>query len=323
MAKVKYRFNPNNLTYEKYHPHFWEKFLRIFGFLSTSILFSFIIVFILFYFFQSPKEKHLERKLEQYSMQYEMMNQQVEKLNKVVNNLERRDKNIYRVIFEAEPIPKNVRDAGFGGIERYDHLKHHNNKKVVENAANQIEVLSKELSVLNDSYNELAKLANNKKEMLNSIPAIQPVKNNDLNRIASGFGNRVHPIYKTKKFHSGLDFTASPGTKVFATGEGKVVEAEYSRRGYGNRLVIQHGYGYKTMYCHLKKFHVKEGEKIKRGELVAEVGNTGLSTGPHLHYEVIKNNKAIDPINFFHNDLTPKEYEKVLKLANQANQSLD
>ncbi|PSR06326.1 MAG: peptidase M23, partial [Bacteroidetes bacterium SW_10_40_5] len=282
MAKVKYRFNPNNLTYEKYHPHFWEKFLRIFGFLSTSILFSFIIVFILFYFFQSPKEKHLERKLEQYSMQYEMMN--------------------------PEPIPKNVRDAGFGGIERYDHLKHHNNKKVVENAANQIEVLSKELSVLNDSYNELAKLANNKKEMLNSIPAIQPVKNNDLNKIASGFGNRVHPIYKTKKFHSGLDFTASPGTKVFATGEGKVVEAEYSRRGYGNRLVIQHGYGYKTMYCHLKKFHVEEGEKIKRGELVAEVGNTGLSTGPHLHYEVIKNSKAIDPINFFHNDLTPKEY---------------
>ena len=323
MAKVKYYFNPKNLTYEKYKPDFWTRLLRFLGFVSSSLLFSFIIVLILFFFFDSPKEKQLKRELSQFKVQYELMNDKLDQLSQVVKDLENRDQKIYRVIFEAEPIPESIRTAGYGGVERYNSLEGMRNAELVIQSAKKLDKLSKKLYVLSNSYDEIAKLAENKKEMLSSIPAIQPVKNKDLTRLASGYGYRIHPIYKTVKFHEGIDFSAPRGTEVFATGDGIIEDAEYSRRGYGNRIIIDHGFGYKTMYCHLSKFSVKRGQKIKRGELIGEVGSSGLSTAPHLHYEVLKNGKKINPINFFHNDLSPLEYQKVLELANPANQSFD
>lgn len=323
MAKIKYHFNPKNLTYEKYKPHFWDRVLRVFGFLSTSLVFSSIIVIILFFFFDSPKERELKREVKQYQLQYDILNKKADRLTKVLEHLESRDKNIYRVIFEAEPIPETVREAGFGGINKYEDLEGYQNSKVIINTSKKLDKISKELYILTKSFDEIAKLASKKKEMLAAIPAIQPISNKDLKRIASGFGYRIHPIYKTIKFHEGIDFSAPRGTEVYATGDGVIETREYSHTGYGNKIVIDHGYGYKTLYAHLERFHVKKGQKVKRGELIGYVGSTGLSTAPHLHYEVIKSGKKVNPINFFHNDLSPEEYAKVLELANQANQSFD
>lgn len=323
MAKVKYRFNPETLSYEQYKPHFWERFFRILGFLSTSAVFSGALVMLLFYVFESPREKELKREVQQYEMKLEMINQKMDRLNRLANNLESRDEKIYRTIFEAEPIPDNIRRAGYGGVDYYENADKFSNPKLIKRTQKRLDKLTKEYQVLSKSYKEITKLASKKQELLAAVPSIQPVKNEGLTRIASGYGKRIHPIYKTTKFHDGIDFTASRGTSVFATGDGKVVKTEYSRRGYGNQITIDHGYGYKTMYAHLKDFSVKEGEEVKRGQKIGSIGNSGLSTGPHLHYEVRKSGKKINPINFFHNDLEPKEYEKVVQLANRANQSLD
>lgn len=323
MAKVKYHFNPKKLTFEKYKPNLKERLHSVFGVLSISLLLSFGLVFILFFFFDSPKERQLNREVKQYRMQFRVFNQRLQKISQVVDKLEKRDKKIYRVIFEADPIPQSIRDAGYGGIEHYKNLEGYQNSGILINTAQKLDKLTKELHVLSNSYEEISQLASRKTEMLAAIPAIQPMKNEGLTRLASGYGYRVHPIYKTVKFHEGIDFSAPRGTKVFATGDGVAEVVEYSRRGYGNHIVVNHGYGYKTMYCHLRDFFVKQGDTVSRGELVGNVGNTGLSTAPHLHYEVLKNNQKLNPINFFHNDLNPEEYEKVLELANRANQSFD
>ncbi len=323
MKKNKYYFDPNLLTYQPYKPNFWERLLQFSGILSLSLLLSIFIIVTLLYYYDSPKERRLKQEVQTYQTKFEMMNKRLSRLKKVVNNLETRDKKIYRVIFEAEPLPENVRDAGFGGVEYYKDLKDLSNSKIIKQTAQNFDKLEKKLFVLNQSYDEIAKLASRKKEMLASIPSIQPIPNEDLEKIASGFGHRIHPIYKTTRFHNGIDFTTPHGTPIYATGKGKVVKKQYSKTGYGNQLVISHGYGYKTEYAHLKSFKVKKGETVERGEQIATVGNSGLSTGPHLHYEVRKDGKAVNPINFFHNDLSPKEYEKIVKLANRGNQSLD
>lgn len=323
MAKTKYRFNPDTLVYEEYKPHFWENFIKIGGYLSTIAVLSIAVGMLLFFVFDSPREKELERELERYEMKLEVINNEMDQLNQLANNLESRDKKIYRAIFEAEPIPENIRKAGYGGVNYYSDAEKFSNPELIKETQKRLDKLTKEYKVLSQSYKEITQLASKKQEMLGAIPSIQPIKNEELNRIASGYGKRIHPIYKTKRFHEGIDFTASKGASVFATGNGKVIKTEYSRRGYGNQVIIDHGYGYKTMYAHLKDFEVEQGEKVKRGQKIGSIGNTGLSTGPHLHYEVRKKGKKINPINFFHNDLDPEEYEKVVKLANRANQSLD
>ncbi|MBL6963250.1 MAG: M23 family metallopeptidase [Bacteroidetes bacterium] len=323
MAKIKYKFNPDNLAFEKFKRSRFEWFVRLAGIISAFIILSFGFYLVVSFFFETPREKIQKREIDYLQLQNKLQNERVEVLSNIVAELENRDENIYRNIFEAEPIPKSIRDAGYGGVEKYANLEGYSNSELVMESQKQIDKLSKKLYVLTKSYDDLEDLAAKKGEMLASIPAIQPVKTSDRMRIASGFGWRVHPLYKVIKFHEGLDFTGTVGSDIYATGDGVVVEVAYSRRGYGNKVVISHGFGYKTLYAHMQKFNVRRGQKVKRGEKIGTLGNTGLSIGPHLHYEVILNGRKINPVYFFHNDLSPEEYEKVLQLAEQANQALD
>ena len=323
MAKIKYKFNPDNLAFEKFKRSRVEWIMRLGGIISSFIIITFGFYLIVSFFFETPREKIQNREIEYLVLQNKLQKERVESLNNIVDELKNRDENIYRNIFEAEPIPQSIRDAGYGGVEKYANLEGYSNSDLAIESQKQIDKLSKKLYILSKSYDQLEIMAEKKGEMLASIPAIQPVKTEKKVRIASGFGWRVHPLYKVMKFHEGLDFSGSIGTDIYATGDGTVVEVEYSRRGYGNKVVISHGFGYKTLYAHMHKFNVRRGQKVKRGEKIGVIGNTGLSTGPHLHYEVILNGKKLNPVYFFHNDLTPAEYEKVLQLAEQANQALD
>ena len=264
-----------------------------------------------------------KREVEQFVLQYDILNSRSDQISKILKDLQERDDNIYRVIFEAEPISDPVREAGFGGINRYKKLLGFNNSQLVTETTKKLDKISKQLYIQSKSYDDVFEMAKNKADMLASIPAIQPISNKNLTRVASGFGIRIHPVYKTKKLHTGMDFTSPKGTDIYATGNGTVVEIKKSKRGYGNHIIIDHGYGYKTLYAHLSKIKVWKGQKVKRGEVIGFVGNTGTSIGPHLHYEVIKNGRKINPVNFYYNDLTPLEYEKMIDISSRINQSFD
>ena len=322
MKKAKYFFNPHNLRFEKVRHSFWTKFLRVFGFVSASAVFAALILLAAYAWLDSPKEKALKREVAVYKLQMKLMEQKVEEMDNMLGELNERDDNIYRAIFEADPLPEEMRNPGIGGARRYKELAGYENSSLLLELAKKVDRLSSKMYVQSKSYDQLAELAARKNEMLASIPAIQPVSNRDLRRMASGFGYRIHPIYKTRKLHTGMDFSAPVGTDIYATGNGKVVEATYDR-GYGYHVIIDHGFGYKTLYGHMSKIQVKPGQMIKRGEVIGLVGNTGTSTAPHLHYEVIKNGNKINPVNFYFNDLTPEEYDQVLEISTQANQSFD
>ncbi len=322
MKKAKYFFNPHNLRFEKVRHSFWTKFLRVFGFVSASAVFAALILLAAYAWLDSPKEKALKREVAVYKLQMKLMEQKVEEMDNMLGELNERDDNIYRAIFEADPLPEEMRNPGIGGARRYKELAGYENSSLLIELAKKVDRLSSKMYVQSKSYDQLAELAARKNEMLASIPAIQPVSNRDLRRMASGFGYRIHPIYKTRKLHTGMDFSAPVGTDIYATGNGKVVEATYDR-GYGYHVIIDHGFGYKTLYGHMSKIQVKPGQVIKRGEVIGLVGNTGTSTAPHLHYEVIKNGNKINPVNFYFNDLTPEEYDQVLEISTQANQSFD
>jgi murein DD-endopeptidase MepM/ murein hydrolase activator NlpD len=296
----------------------------VLSYLATGLVFATIVIVFAYRYLDSPKERQLLRENENLKIQYEILNKRVELLAAVLEDLQQRDDNIYRVIFEAEPIADNIRKAGFGGVNRYKSLEGFDNSQLVIEATKKIDRLAKQMYIQSKSFDEVFNLAKNKEAMLASIPAIQPVSNKDLTRVASGFGYRTHPIYKIQHLHTGLDFTAPVGTEIYATGDGIVKEVNTDSRGYGNHIIISHGFGYETLYAHLSKFNgLKPGQKVKRGEVIGFIGNTGTSTGPHLHYEVIKNGEKINPINFFYNDLTPEEYQKMIELTSQAGQSFD
>ena len=322
MPKAKYYFNTSSLKYEKVVVSISRRLLRVLGFLATAVVFSVIIVVIAYSYLDSPKEKQLRREVSELTLQYEILEQRFDQATRILRDIERRDDNIYRVIFEAEPIPETVREAGFGGINKYRELEGYENSDLLVNAAMKLDKLEKQLYIQSKSFDEIFKLAKNKNVMLASIPGIQPVKTTQSN-IASGFGYRIHPIYKTSMMHTGMDFTAPIGTPIYATGNGTVESTEYNGRGYGNNIIINHGFGYKTLYGHMSRFNVRNGQRINRGDIIGYVGNTGSSTGPHVHYEVIRNGNKINPINFFYNDLTPAEFEKMLEIASQQNQSFD
>lgn len=322
MAKTKYYFNSQSLKYEKVKLSLRIKILKAIGFISTALVFSFVIIALAYTFLDSPKEKQLKREISQLSLQYDILQNRLKQVNAVAQDLQERDDNIYRVIFEAEPIPKEVRNAGFGGINRYKNLENYDYAKLMIEATKKLDILSKQLYVQSKSYDELTKEVNSKGKMMASIPAVQPVDSRKLRGAISGFGYRIHPIYKIRKMHAGIDFTAPVGTPIYATGDGVVISAA-SERGYGNNIMINHGYGYVTKYAHMSRFKAKKGERVKRGDVIGYVGNTGASTGPHLHYEVFKNGKTINPINFFFNDLTPSEYVTMLEIASRENQSFD
>jgi murein DD-endopeptidase MepM/ murein hydrolase activator NlpD len=278
---------------------------------------------IFYQFFDSPKEKRLKLEIQNLTSQYEVINNDMQQVETVLDEIQERDDNIYRVIFEADPIPTSIRKQGFGGVNRYEKLLGLSNSELMINTSKKIDQLTKQLYLQSKSFDEVIDLAKNKSNMLASIPAIQPVANKDLKRMASGYGYRIHPIYKTRKMHYGMDFSAKTGTEIYATGDGVVSKIKRSKRGYGNYVKINHGFGYETLYAHMSKYIVKRGQKVKRGEVIGYVGNSGISTAPHLHYEVRKDNKKINPMNFYYNDLNPEEYEKMLEISLQSNQSLD
>ena len=323
MAKVKYYYDTKTLSYKRIELSGLNKLKRLFYFLIGSAFTGLLMVIIFFQFFDSPKEKRLNREIDILTTQYEIVDDKLRQVELVLDDVQNRDDNIYRVIFEADPIPKSIRKAGYGGVNRYENLKGFNNSALIINTSEKVDQISKQLYIQSKSFDDIIELAKNKSDMLAALPAIQPVSNKNLSRMASGYGYRIHPIYKTRKMHSGMDFSAKSGTPIYATGDGKVSKVRRSRRGYGNHVIIDHGFGYKTLYAHMKKYAVKRGQKVKRGDLIGFVGSTGRSEAPHLHYEVHKDGRKINPVNFYFNDLNPEEYEKMLEISSQNNQSFD
>lgn len=323
MVKAKYFFNQKTLSYERLKISWKQRLIQVLSFMLTTSAFAIVIMIGVYNFFGSPKERMQQRELDYLRLQYQLLSDRLQNIDVLLGDMQERDDNIYRVIFEAEPIPSSIRKAGYGGVDRYDKLKGYKNSDIVISTTKKLDQISSQLYVQSKSFDDVFKLARSKNEMLASIPAIQPVKEIDLKRITSYYGVRTDPFYKVNKFHQGLDFSAPIGTEVFATGNGKVVEVEKQYWGYGNVIVIDHGFGYQTKYCHLSKFKVKKGENVMRGQLIAEIGNTGKSTAPHLHYEVHKNGQPVNPIHFFFSDLTPEEYELILGMSTQPSQSMD
>ncbi|SHF00294.1 Peptidase family M23 [Mariniphaga anaerophila] len=326
MAKKKYKFNPDTLSYERVGISFKEKSGKILTYLSSSLALALIMVVVFLNFYETPRSKALKRENQQLLSQYELMSRDIDRIENVLTELQQRDDNIYRVIFEADPIPSSVRKAGFGGANNYSHLENLNNSKLIVETARKIDVLAKEAYIQSKSYDEVLAMALNKETMLASIPAVMPVANEDLKRTASGWGYRIHPIYKVRKMHYGMDFTAPVGTPVYSTGDGTVVEVSGSKRsrsGYGLMLKVDHGFGYETIYAHLNAFNVRQGQKVKRGDVIGYVGNTGGSTAPHLHYEVHRNGSAVNPQHYYFKDLTPQEYERMIAISSNIGQTLD
>ena len=294
-----------------------------FVFLSASAFFAAIMFIAFFNFIDSPKERILIREIDNMTLQYELMNEKLSQVSTVLDNVQDRDDNIYRVIFEAEPIPSSIRKAGIGGVNRYEKLEGYNNSELIISTAKKLDQISKQLYIQSKSFDEVIEMATKKSDMLASIPAIQPVTNKELKRLSSGYGRRIDPYYKKLKFHYGVDFSAPKGTPIYATGNGTVKKTKKSRRGFGNHIIIDHGYGYESLYAHMQKYTVLRGQKVKRGDLIGYVGNSGKSTAPHLHYEVHKDGRKVNPAYYFHNDLTPDEFDRMLELAAQENQSFD
>ena len=325
MAKVKYYYDAENLAYRVIKNTNRKKVGVVLLFLAASGLFGFLCFVALLNtpFFETPKDKLQAREIENLKINYEILTRRMEQVNEVLADVEERDNNIYRTYFNASPIPEEQRKAGFGGVNRYKELEGYNNSELVINTTKMLDIISKELVVQSKSLDEIAKLAKDNEKLLAAIPAIQPVKNEDLRQMASGFGYRSDPFTKIRKFHAGMDFSARTGTPIYATGDGVVSVADNRMSGYGNRIIVRHGYGYETLYAHLSKFKVRPGQRVKRGDVIGYVGSTGRSEAPHLHYEVHKNGEVINPINFYYGNISAKEYILISKLANQENQSLD
>ncbi len=324
MAKTKYKYNPESLSFEKVKRTSGERFLRFMAYFTGSLILAVLYGALFTYLFDSPKEKVLKRENAQMRLQYEILSRDLEKVEKVLAHLQETDDNLYRTVFEAEPIPTSLREGGIGGVNRYEELEGYDNSRIVIETAVRLDRIKKKTYVQSRSFDELKELAGEKEEMLRSIPAIMPISNRDLKRTASGWGYRIHPIYKIRIFHEGMDFTASTGTEIYSTGDGKVARIRSSKRGYGNHIIIDHGFGYQTLYAHLSRFNnLRVGQTVKRGDVIGYVGSTGLSTAPHLHYEVHLNGKKVDPANYYFNDLSPEEYERMIELAMRSGQSFD
>lgn len=325
MSKVKYYYDQETLSYRPIKATSKNRISNIVLFVFASFFFGLTCLLILLNsdVINTPSEIVQKRTLKNYELQFDILNKKLTQLEAVVSNVEERDNNLYRVYFEASPIPEEQRRAGFGGVNRYKDLEGYDNSDLVINTAKRLDILTKQTVVQSRSLDEIERLAANKAALIEAIPTIQPVKNKDLTRIASGFGYRSDPFTKARKMHFGMDFTAKRGTPVYATGNGVVKRADSRSSGFGKHIRIDHGFGYISLYAHLSKYNVRRGQKVKRGDIIGYVGNTGRSAGPHLHYEIIKNNKKIDPLNFYYGNLSPEEFEALLTQSKQENQSLD
>ena len=325
MSKVKYYYDPDTLSYRKIEPKKSRRYRNIAFFFLGSTLFGLFCLILLLNtnLVNTPRELSLHREVKNYELQFELLDKKMQQIEEVLANIEDRDNNIYRLYFEANPIPEEQRRAGFGGINRYKSLEGFNNSEMVIATTKRLDIIKKQMAIQSKSLEEIALLAKEKEKLLAAMPAIQPINNDDLTRMASGFGWRSDPFTKARKMHRGMDFTAPKGTPIYASGDGKITRADNNSSGYGKHIRIDHGYGYLSLYAHLSKYNVKKGQKVKRGDLIGFVGSTGRSEAPHLHYEVFKDKERINPINFYYGNLTLKEFENMLKYANQENQSLD
>ena len=323
MKKVKYFYNTNSLRYEKLETPLRVKLLRILGFLSAALVTAIIIVSIAYRYFPSANEKRLQQNNEVLRENYLVLDEKAKKLQDRMKVLEERDNKVYRAIFEANPIPDSARLIEIEQQKEIRLVMSLDRFELEESVMNTLDKIERRMTFQDKSYEQLNEFIKNKEQLLASTPAIQPVSNSDLKRVASGYGYRIDPIYKTPRFHAGLDFTAPQGTPIYATANGVAKIAGNSGNGYGNHVVISHGYGYETLYGHMYKVKVKVGERVSRGEIIGYVGSTGKSTGPHCHYEVHKNKQRIDPVYFFYNDLTPEQFNRIIKLAALSNQSFD
>lgn len=270
----------------------------------------------------SPQESQLRKENKLLQTQYEVLDLRLNNAMEILDDIQQRDENLYRAIFQAESIPESVRKSGFGGTNRYKHLMELSNAELVVSTTQKMDMLRKQLYIQSNSLEELIEIGKNQEERAKCIPAIQPISNKDLRQTASGYGMRIDPIYRTPRFHSGMDFSAKVGTDIYATGDGKVTMAGW-KQGYGNCVMIDHGYGYQTLYGHMSKFKVRVGQKVKRGEVIGAVGNTGKSTGPHLHYEVIVRGRYDNPSKYYYMDLTPEEYDRMIQIAENHGQVMD
>ncbi|MBT8260689.1 MAG: M23 family metallopeptidase [Bacteroidia bacterium] len=323
MSKVKYYYDSETLSYRRIERKKRTTFKYIVVFLTASALFAFLMLVIASQYFESPSEKALKRELQNMQLQYEFLDKQMDEAIAALESVEQRDNAIYRLYFSANPIPEEQRRQGFGGINRYKKFEGYDNSKLIKEANKKMDILQKSIVVQSKSLDEIAILAEDKEKFLSTIPAIQPVKNEDLTRMASGYGTRIDPFTKARKMHWGMDFTAPRGTPVYASGDGVVKRADASATGYGRHIRIDHGYGYVSLYAHLYKYNVKKNQKVKRGDIIGFVGSTGRSEAPHLHYEIFKDGKRINPINFYYGNLSPEEFSKLLENASLENQSLD
>lgn len=323
MKKIKYYYNTHTLRYEKLITPLRVKLLRLFSFLAVSFVTAAIITYFAFRFIGSPSEKLLRAENERLKYRYQGLNKQIREIQQQMSELERRDNTVYRSIFEANPIPDSARAIALERQQEIARVEGMEDNQLIRSIQLSLRNLANRIGVQKKSYEEIAVLVKNKEQLLASTPAIQPVSNQDLNRIASGFGYRIDPIYKTPKMHAGLDFSAPQGTPIYATANGTIKLAGYGETGYGNHVIINHGYGYETLYGHMVRIKARSGQRVKRGEIIGYVGSTGKSTGPHCHYEVHKNGRKLDPVYFFYNDLSPQQFDELLKRAKASNQSFD
>ena len=325
MSKVKYYYDSENLAYRKIKTRKRKKFGVAVLFLVASALFGFLSFVILLNtpYFETPKDRLQAREIENLKLNYAILNKKLDQANSVVDAIEERDNNVYRAYFNKKAIPDSIRNIGLPGLNRYKKLEGYNNSQLVMNTTKRIDVLNKELAIQSKSLDDILKLAEAKSDFLSAIPAIQPVRNENLKNLASGFGYRTDPFTKVKKMHEGMDFSAKTGTPVYATGDGIIERADNNASGYGNHIVVRHGFGYETLYAHLSKYNARAGQKVNRGDIIGYVGSTGRSEAPHLHYEVHKNGKVVNPLNFYYGNISAVEYVAIAHLANQENQSLD
>jgi murein DD-endopeptidase MepM/ murein hydrolase activator NlpD len=323
MTPTKYKFDPDSLSFDKIRLGIRTLLLRFLAYFLGSVIIAIIYWGVYSSFFDSPKEKALQREVEQMTVQYELIHKEMANVENVLTDLQKTDDNLYRTIFEAEPIPVTEREGGIGGVNRYESLEGYKNSNLVIETANRLDKIRKKAYIQSKSYDNLIRLAENKADMLKSIPAIIPISNKDLTRTASGFGWRIHPFYKISKFHYGMDFTAPLGTEVYATGNGTITEVKAAQRGFGKYVTIDHGFGYMSTYAHLSNFNVRVGQKVQRGDIIGFVGSTGTSVANHLHYEIKLNGVNVDPVNYYFEDLTSAEYDKMIEIASKTGQSFD
>lgn len=323
MSKQKYKYNPNTLSYEKVEVGPWKRLLRILLWIAPSVVLGLMLAFFVTRRIDSPREKELKSELVQSNKELKRLQKDMKLVNEVLDVIQSRDEDLYRAALYADKFPEELRLMGTGGSDRYAYLSKLSNSELLVSTSEQMDKLERRLNAQSMSFRELLKLARDKEKLLASIPAIQPVRNKDLKKRISGFGFRIDPIYKTRQKHTGMDFTADKGAEVYVTGDGVVEEIERKKWGYGNCIIVNHGYGYKTRYAHLSGFKVKKGQKLKRGELIGLVGSTGKSTGPHLHYEVEINGVKVNPIGYYHSDLSPEQFEQLLEMSDNSYQSMD